>query len=255
MFSLGDRAVAGNVIFNGLNTVVEGRPMFGTFSCDHTLNCSESRTIRNGKDANDAAAMLLMFGKVNPRFYRTAIPDVNVMRQTAVVTDSEGTLIRGINGISPIAYLQTLGITRQNIEVVGFVALLINYNDGTDPVVMSIYAVTPEDYLICGGDIPVNAILSVGALNYHGVLETTTITIQKISEAGEVNGILMYPCLSRNLILGPNANDEMKKVFELIGDKYPYQLSYAGGEICPLLDEQGKPVNHFHNFSFILCVL
>jgi hypothetical protein len=255
MFGMGERTIAGSVIFNGLNTVVEGRPMFGTFSCDHTPKCSESRTIRNGNATSDAAAMILMFGKVNPRFYVTAIPDVNVLRQTAVVTDSAGPLIRQINGINPMAYLETLSITRKNLEIVGFAALLINYNDGTAPVVMSIYSVTPEGYLICGGDVPVNALLSVGSLNYHGVLESTETTIEKISEAGEVNGILMYPCLSRNMMLGPNANDEMKKVFEMIGEKYPYQLCYAGGEICPLLDEKGKPINHFHNYSFILCVL
>jgi hypothetical protein len=250
-----ERAVAGSEIFKGLNTVIEGRSMFGTFSCDHTLDCSESWTIRNGKVASDAVAMILMFGKVNPKFYVTAIPDVNIMRQTAVVTESEGTLLKQINGITPIAYLETLGITRKNIEIVRFLAFLVNYNDGTDPVVLATYGVTPEGYLICGGDVPVNAILSVGSLNYHDVLETTETTIEKISGAGEVNGILMYPCLSRNLMLGPNANDEMKKVFEMIGEKYPYQLCYAGGEICPLLDEKGKPVNHFHNYSFIVCVL
>jgi hypothetical protein len=255
MFSMGKRTVAGSVIFNGLNTVTGGRPIFGTFSCDHTLNCSQNRTIRNGKTADDAVVMILMFGKVNPRFYITGLPDINIMRQTAVVTESEGTLVRQINGINPIAYLKTLGITRKNIGVVGFVALLINYNDGTDPIVLSIHSVTPEDYLICGGDVPVNALLSVGSLDYHGVLESTETTMQKISGAGEVNGILMYPCLSRNMMLGPNADDEMKKVFEMIGEKYPYQLCYAGGEICPLLDKEGKLVNHFQNYSFIVCVL
>jgi hypothetical protein len=255
MFGFGERAVGGSVIFKSLDMVIGGRPMFGTFSCDHSLNCSESQIIRNGETADDTLAMILMFGKVNPRFYITAIPEINIMRQPAVVTESEGSLLKQINGINPIAYLETLGITRQNIEIVGFVAFLINYNDGTDPVAAAIYGVTPEGYLICGGDVPVNALLSFGSLDYHGVLETTETTIEKISRAGEVNGILMYPCLSRSVILGSNADDEMKKVFELIGEKYPYQLCYAGGEICPLPDKEGKSINHFHNFTFIVCVL
>ncbi|MDR3302687.1 MAG: FIST C-terminal domain-containing protein [Spirochaetaceae bacterium] len=255
MFSMGEHAIAGSVIFNSFNTVVGGKPLFGTFSCDHTLNCSESRVLRNGEAAIDTAAMILMFGKVNPRFYVTAIPEVNITRQTAVITNSEGTLLKELNGMSPVSYMETLGITRKSMEVGGVIALMLNYNDGTDPVVLGIYGITPEGYLVCGGDVPVNALLSVGSLNYHGVLESTETTIQKISGAGEVNGILMYPCLSRKLMLGQNADDEMKKVFELIGDRYPYQLCYAGGEICPLLDEQGKPVNRFHNYSFILCVL
>jgi hypothetical protein len=204
--------------------------------------------------------MILMFGKVNPRFYVTAIPEKKILRQTAVITESEGTLLKRVNGVTLVEYLETLGLARNNkVEAIGSIPLLINYNDGTNPVATGIYGTTPEGYAICGGDVPVNATLSIGAVDYHGILETAETTVGKISAAGavagEINGILMYPCLSRNMMLGPNADDEMKKVFELIGEKYPYQLCYAGGEICPLLDEEGKPVNHFHNFSFVLCVL
>jgi hypothetical protein len=254
MFGMGEKAVAGSAGFKAFNSVVKGKPMFGTFSCDHTLDGAESRVIRNGKYSIDAAAMILMFGKVAPKFYVSAIPEVNVMRQTAVVTESNGTLIREISGMNPIAYLKTLGIARKNVEITGFVVFLVNYNDGTAPVVMATYGVTAEDYLICGCDVPVNSILSVCSLKYHGILESAEATIKQISELGAVNGILMYSCLSRNMLLGANADDEMKKVLELLGEKYPYQLSYAGGEVCPLLDKTGKPINHFHNFSFIVCV-
>jgi hypothetical protein len=86
-------------------------------------------------------------------------------------------------------------------------------------------------------------------------METAGTTVGRIPEDGEINGILMYPCLSRNMMLAPNTDDEMKKVVELLDGKHPYQICYAGGEICPLLDERGKLVNHFHNFTFTLCIL
>jgi hypothetical protein len=35
----------------------------------------------------------------------------------------------------------------------------------------------------------------------------------------------------------------------------PYRLWYAGGEICPAENAEGRLVNHIHNFSFAACVL
>jgi hypothetical protein len=197
-----------------------------------------------------------MFGKVNPRFYMTAIPEKNILRQTAVITESEGSFLKRVNGMPLIEYLGSLGLTHDGkLEAIGSVPLLVNYNDGTEPVAVAIYGTTPEGYAVCGGDTPENSTLSIGSLDYHGIIETAETTIKKIPPGAEINGILMYPCLSRSMMLGPNADDEMKKVIDLLEGKYPYQICYAGGEICPLVDENGKPVNHFHNFTFILCVL
>ncbi|MDR3200642.1 MAG: FIST C-terminal domain-containing protein [Spirochaetales bacterium] len=250
------RTLGGSVIFNALNAVSGGIPMFGTFSCDHTLNFSESQVIRNGKTARDTMALILMFGNVDPKFYVTAIPEKNIMRHSFIVTESEGVILKRVNGMPLMDYLGTLGLAQKGgIEAIGSIPLLINYNDGTEPVALAIYGITPEGYAVCGGDVPVKATLSIGSLDYHGILETAETTIRKIPAGAEINGLLIYPCLSRNMMLGPNADDEMKKVIELLGGKYPYQICYAGGEICPFLDEGGKPVNHFHNFSFILCVL
>jgi hypothetical protein len=247
-------SLGGSVIFNGINTVTGGRPMFGSFSCDHTPQFTESRVIKNGEAAKDTVAMILMFGTVNPKFYVTAIPEKSILRHTAVITESEGTLLKRVNGVSLLEYLRTLGINNQE-EVLPSVPLLINYHDGTDLVAVAMYSTTPEGYVICAGDVPVNATVSIGSMDYYGIMETARTTVGKIPNNGEINGILIYPCLSRNIALVPNTEDEMKSVFELIGGKYPYQLSYSGGEICPLFNEEGVPVNHIHNFSFALCVL
>jgi hypothetical protein len=248
--------LGGGMIFNALNEVCGGIPLYGTFSCDHTLDFTQSRVIHNGKAAPDRVAMILMFGKVNPRFFVTAIPDKNILRQYARITESEGVILKRVNDMLLIDYLESLGLAKDgDVAAVGAVPLLVNYNDGTKPVALGIYKITPEGYAICGNEAPVNAMVSIGSLDYHGIMETAEATVKKVLDLEEVNGILLYPCLSRNMMLGPNSEDEMKKVIELVGEKYPYQICYAGGEICPLLDEAGKPVNHFHNFSFILCVL
>jgi hypothetical protein len=84
-------------------------------------------------------------------------------------------------------------------------------------------------------------------------METAESTVSQFLRGKDRNGILMYPCLSRNMVLGINGSDEMKKLTGLLGD-VPYQICYAGGEMCPLENAEGAWVNHFHNFTFTACV-
>jgi hypothetical protein len=249
------RTLGGNLIFNALNGICGGIPFYGTLSCDHTLKYTESRVIYNGKAASDIAALILMFGPVKPRFYLTAIPDKNVLRQTAVITESQGNILKKVNGMTLAEHLTSLGLAQNNqIKTVGSLPLLIDYHDGTAPVGVAIYGITPDGAVICGGDVPEGAALSIGTLDYHDILASAEAILEKISQEEAINGMLIYPCLSRSMMLGPNADDEMKKVLEVLKDRYPYQICYAGGEFCPVKDEGGNLVNHFHNFSFTLCV-
>jgi hypothetical protein len=120
---------------------------------------------------------------------------------------------------------------------------------------MAIYEVTAEGYARCAGDVPVDATLAIGMLDYESIMETAEITVSRLLEYQDIQGILMYPCLSRSMLLGPNGSDELKKITGLLGEKVPYQICYAGGEICPTESEEGKLVNHIHNFTFIACIL
>jgi hypothetical protein len=246
--------VGGSGIFNAINKICSGIPLYGTFSCDHSLDYSGSYVIYNGETDQDTAAMILMFGPVNPRFMVTSIPERDIQKQHGVITDSDGILLKRINDMPVLDYMAGLGLVKNGtIEAIGTLPLMVNYNDGTKPVALGLYSVTPEGYLICGGEIPVNAAISIGMMSYNGILETAESTIRRALEFKDINGILMYPCLSRNLLLGVNSDDEMRKIISIIGQDIPYQICYAGGEICPLSDQDEKLVNHFHNFTFILC--
>jgi hypothetical protein len=57
------------------------------------------------------------------------------------------------------------------------------------------------------------------------------------------------------MMLGANSDDEMRKIAETLGKKYPYQICYSGGEICPVDTGDGKLLNRVHNFTYIICVL
>ena len=48
---------------------------------------------------------------------------------------------------------------------------------------------------------------------------------------------------------------ELETVREAVNGAVPYAMCYAGGEICPVYNEQGETFNRFHNYTCVLCAL
>jgi hypothetical protein len=247
--------VGGSQILDQINRECEGAPVFGTLSCSHSLTHSESHTIRNGGATKDTLAFILMRGGVNPSFHITAIADGNIQKQKSEITDSDGCLLKQVDGMPLLDYFASRGISKNVVlETPTSIPLMVDYGDGTKPVARGMYCITPEGYAQCGGTTPKGAKLTIGKQDYSGILETAEITINKAME-NKGGGLLMFPCLSRNLMLGPNSEDEMRKVMGMIGDGTPYHICYSGGEMCPVSDADGKLHNRFHNFTYTVCVL
>jgi hypothetical protein len=56
-------------------------------------------------------------------------------------------------------------------------------------------------------------------------------------------------------MLAPSSEDELKCVYDAMGSSSPFGFFYSGGEICPVMGEDGKTQNRFHNFTFSVCIL
>jgi hypothetical protein len=248
-------SLGGSAFFNGLRDLAGDTPVFGGCCCDQTLKFQESRVLYNGKDYRESLAFVLMAGNIRPRFFVTAMPDKNVQKQHAVITESEGVILKKVNNMTLLDYLGSLGLTRDGgIDAIATIPFMVDCHDGAKPAALGIYEITKEGYARCGGNVPVDATLAIGVLDYETVMETAEAAVSRILGGKDINGVLMYPCLTRNMLLGLNGTDEMKKITGLLGD-LPYQLVYAAGEICPLENAEGRLVNHFHNFTFTACVL
>jgi hypothetical protein len=240
-----------------LNSVSGGVPMFGTLACSHNLKQTENHTIWNGQAYKNTIVLLLMYGDVKPSFFITAIADGNIQTQKSEITDSDGCLLKHVDGMPILDYLVSRGISRNTIlEAPASVPLMIDYMDGSQAVALGMYYLTPERYAQCVGEVPIGAKLTIGKQDYNGIMETAEHTIQlAIAEAEKRNGsILMFPCNSRYLMLAPNSEDEMQKAVGMIGSRAPYHICYSGGEICPVYDSDGKLMNRIHNFTYIACV-
>ncbi|WAW09432.1 FIST C-terminal domain-containing protein [Oxalobacter vibrioformis] len=247
--------ISGAVILEHLDTVCNGTPIFGPFSTDYTLAFEESMTILNGEASENTVAFILMHGDVNPRFFVSGSADGNIQKQPAIITKSDGYLLQEVNDMLLSDYLDTLGLKPDNRNAKTAITLPLVVTDETMvPLTRAIYSLTPEGHAICGGKMPVDAALAIGRLDYSAVLEKSTETMRELLAEENINAILMYPCMVRNIMLGPDTDDEIRAIVDMIGDRAPYHLSYAGGEICPMQGSDKRLINCFHNFTFIACV-
>ncbi|MDR1250006.1 MAG: FIST C-terminal domain-containing protein [Treponema sp.] len=250
------RSLGAAPIMNALNRLGAGIPVFGTISCDSTSDYSKSRVILNGLAEPNTLALVLLKGNVHPKFYVNTLPEASIKKLTAVVTDSEECLIKKVNDMPFLDYLETIGISKEAVlaSTVSY-PIMMDYNDGSKPTGRGIYSVTPEGNGVLGGEIPVGATIAMANMDYTAVLQTAGDAVKKAIAPGDVSGLLVYPCLTRNLVLGANSDDEMQKIAEILGGKYPYQICYSGGEICPVFAGDGNLLNRVHNFTCVICVL
>jgi hypothetical protein len=248
--------VSGDSMLGCLNAACGGIPVFGTQSNDTSPTYENSMVFRNGKAGKNNAALLLLEGDVNPRFFTTSISEKNIRQQTAIVTDAEGSLLKSVDNMPCRDYLASLGVETNGLAAVTALPFLVDYGDGTKPVAFSMYAFTDEG-VFCGGNIPVGAKIALADVDYGSVMETAEIALSRALADAESNGcdfILAIPCFTRGLVISPNSEDEMKKTDDMIGGALPYMLLYSGGEMCPVYSENRGTINRFHNLTYTLAV-
>jgi hypothetical protein len=194
-----------------------------------------------------------IYGDPKFSFDIAALDEGKVRKQKAIITSSNENILTGVNGKPVLEYFEEIGLTKEEIaRGLTIIPLVVDYNDGTKPVARAVYALTPEGHAICGGSMPLGATLALGRLDADDVLSTTEKSLKSFLEKDVT--LLVYSCMSRYLALGANNNAEAEKVSEILGDR-PYLLAASAGEICPLLNEEGRLKNYFHNFSIIFCKL
>ncbi|MDR0878775.1 MAG: FIST C-terminal domain-containing protein [Treponema sp.] len=246
-------AQAGEDIVDALNNVSGNVPLFGTLSNDTDLSYKNAKTFFNGEIHQYRAALLLIQGNINPRFFVTGISDKNIQRQKGEITSSDGCFLKEVNNMPLLNYLATLGIRKENLGAFTSVPIIVDYGDGTTPVALSMYSVN-ETGALCGGKMPVGASVAIAEVDYSSVMTTAEDTVKKALAEKDISGIIAIPCFSRILVISPRAEDEMKKTRELIGQDIPFFLCYSGGEICPTYNEKGESFNRFHNLTYTLAV-
>jgi hypothetical protein len=249
--------VSGELMLHALNDAAAGAPIFGTIACDSdTAHYSNTFTIHNGTCSRDSMSMLLIGGNVRPQFVVTSTSEQNLHKQQAVITSSEGSVLKEVNGMSAREYFAFIGLSQgEGIEGMSSVPFVVNYNDGSQPVARAIYSLNDDGSASCGGVMPEGGTFSIGRMDVDDILLTAEQSLETLLKKADINGIIMFPCLGRNMVLGVTPLSEIEKVQGVLGNTFPWHLAYSGGELCPVYGNDGCTVNRFHNFTFIACAI
>jgi hypothetical protein len=248
--------MAGDEILDALDKVSGGVPFFGTLAAGYSPAAEPPFVVFNGEAYTDRLAVVLMSGNVCPRFACVAISENKVSLRKGVVTDSEGNLLREIDGVPAAAYLEELGLAdggklRWNLTI----PVVVNYGDGTGPVSLIVVEQTPEGHIRMGGSVPVNSTFSVGAVDRGDILTGVSTLVESLKET-PANAFFFCSCTLRALALKLDQTAELEQAVKLLDvHSTPYLFMYSGGEVAPLYTPDGRTVNRYHNVTVIGCAL
>jgi hypothetical protein len=158
-----------------------------------------------------------------------------------------------------VDYLASIGLRKEedgSISGLNTFPLIVDYGDGTAPVARAVFAMTPEGYAVCGGNIPPGSILSIGHFDTTEILDTTEQTVKTALQTGNHNAALIYSCVGRFYAQGLDHEGEMNRIVKCMRESgVPYLASYSGGELCPVYNSDDKTINRNHNNSIIICMI
>ena len=255
---------SGDYFLNAMNEASGGVPLFGCLAVDDTIDYHKSVVLYKDQSYSDQFVCVLFYGDVTPRYYVRGIACTKIIDEMGVVTSSLGSQLQTVDDAPVSEFLKGKGIEPNDKgEFVGINSFpyLVDYNDGTEPVVRAMFAVTPEGYAVCGGDIPVGATLGVSFFDGEEIKEGSKAMLDALATdiaAEGANAILVFSCIGRYFNLDFNTDAEAQFAHEAFdASGIPYLFSYSGGELCPLpsAHESGSLINRAHNNTIIAVTL
>jgi hypothetical protein len=238
-----------------MDVACHGIPLWGSITNNIDFNYEKVQTICNGKCLPAGVAMMLVNGPVDPKFIVSSIPERNIYSSRAVITKSEGAVLREVNDMPILEYLKNVGlvINKDNITTT---PLMVYYDNAAEPVALGFYTMFDDGSLLAGGAMPEGTSFTVGSIDAEGIFESAEAGLKQIESFDKRQVTLLLPCVTRYIMLAPNQESELRLIEEkLAGSGHPFMMGYSGGEICPMLGQDGKLYNRFHNYTFCACVL
>lgn len=248
--------LGGENMVKRMDSALDGAPVFGTVGCDQSTDYHDAQVIFNGDGHHDRLVMVLVQGAVTPQFFVISVSEANIQRQKGIITDADGAILKGINDMSCMDYMASIGLNpNDGLEGIAAIPFMVDYKDGSPPAGRSIYSFTPEGHGICGAEMPPNTTFAVGLLDNKEITRAGEQLFTKILGKDDTRGVLVISCVGRSLALGVEPLAEVETIRRVVGDAVPLHMAYSGGEICPVYTDAGTTVNRFHNFTLVACVL
>jgi hypothetical protein len=249
--------VTGNTVVSVLDRVSGGLPIFGSAAIDITTDLRSPMTIFNGEHSPDRVPLVLLRGNVQPKFFSCSLPGEVRFSQHVKITKAKGNRIVEIDNRPAVEFVEKLGLIHQGVaEVLYAFPIVVDYHDGTEPRIFTVSKIDTDGSLVSEQDIPVGGTVNIGTIGGDLVIESTHHLLDQIMETPPQNGLILVSCISRILTLRDSL-EEIDVVQRRFRDlSMPYVLFSSGGEVCPLYrSPQDKPMNAFHQYTIIACII
>jgi len=238
------------------NEIIPGTPIFGTLAADDTLEFNGCETIYKGLNKKDVMPFILCYGNINPRFLIATLPENTSLSLNGMVTKSKNNFVYEVNDTNARMFFTGSGLP----DNVSAFPLMINQtgneNDDKVPVIRELFSYS-GDTAIFGGDVGEGSTFLLLDFDPESIKWTSRCEIEKINALSDANGAILFSCASRRMVLLGVNDDyaELQIAKDTIKKEIPFMLGYSGGEICPVINNQGILNNRFHNYSMIILVI
>jgi hypothetical protein len=186
-----------------------------------------------------------------------------LIKEAAVITSSEGPVLKSINNIPAFDYLQKIGLVdaaATDLAQLFAVPAIVIYENGkrVARAVLQTVAGDPKSLLVTG-NTPVGAKISFSLMDDEATLRSAVEATQQFKQE-KIKNSISYSCAVRSWSLGSNFLSECEAFagyHEQLGKEgvpANYMLCYSGGEICPAPDKDGNLENSLHSYTLISCI-
>ena len=250
-----------------LSEISGGLPIFGGVASDY-LEMKGYQVMFDGKTYNDRLVLLLMAGNVRP--VSTANDNISTVGRMARVDDSEGNLLKKVEGMSFVEYCNSLGMNI-NLNLISALSTLYvlrsKYYDeqGRSYCVnrMMQDLVKEEGWARTSAPLPVGTEISLCTVSRADITDSCSSGFNKLLEKMKENEkdgykystVLTFTCMLRHIIMA----HESFKEGEIIKKSIPEGINLAGfytyGEFGPVEFAEGGADSRFLNGAIVFCAL
>ncbi|MDR1946980.1 MAG: hypothetical protein LBQ51_07430 [Desulfovibrio sp.] len=248
---------SGNDLTAKLSSLAGNAPFFGIRAIDETPDHAAACAIYNGRRLTDSVALLAVAGNADPVFLMKNAATSCILSDNALVTASDGNMLKMVNGIPALDYFRELGFVK-NGEILGKEALVfvVDAHDGLPPLCHVYVDTTAEGYVFCGGYIPAGADIRCAVIDPAHVAASAVELAAEALPYSRGKSIMIVSGASRFWALGRNAPAEIESMVKRMGGgPAAYTFAYSGGQIFPTRDAAGRWTNQFHNSTLTMCIL
>ncbi|MCL2500945.1 MAG: FIST C-terminal domain-containing protein [Defluviitaleaceae bacterium] len=247
--------VAGYKMVAAADKAANGVPIWGSLASCINVAVDTVGVACNGEFSSSGAAMLFMNGPLTPRYVLASLPEYNITNTRGIITKSDGAMLIEINDIPVMEYFNTMGIELSE-ENVRATPLMVYHQGSTAPVALAFYAVQENGSILMGGEVPVGASVAVGGIDSNTIIDSCRNGLDELLAYQDGTVTIILPCVTRGVMLVPEQDGEAKLIRNTLNERgVPFVMGYAGGEISPMIDNEGKSRNRFHNYTFCAVVL